>query len=186
MNGVSSLADTTLALEGMVGMSLVMFGLILILYGVYNFGVMIFRTDTHPDDYMGAMMKSMMGIVIGGVILGSNMSGDTLGALKYVGIGIGCLVVAGIVGGITMFFLGIKKYKNYIKKTNELLLLKDDFLVLSSNLQIIEDQIVLNSKMVENLNNKKKEELTFLNSLLTDKRVRFNGMIADIRSSISL
>lgn len=65
MNGVSSLADTTLALEGMVGMSLVMFGLILILYGVYNFGVMIFRTDTHPDDYMGAMMKSMMGIVIG-------------------------------------------------------------------------------------------------------------------------
>jgi hypothetical protein len=40
--------------------------------------------------------------------------------------------------------------------------------------------------MVEELNNKKKEELTFLNSLLTEKRVRFNGMIADIRSSISL
>jgi hypothetical protein len=186
MNGVSSLADTTTALEGVIGMSFVMFGIMLIIYGIYNFGTVIFRTDTHPDDYMGSMFKSMFGIVIGGVMLGSNMSSETVGVLKYVGIGIGCLVVAGIVGGIAMFFLGIKKYKNYIKKTNELLLLKDDFLVLSSNLQIIEDQIVLNSKMVEELNNKKKEELTFLNSLLTEKRVRFNGMIADIRSSISL
>lgn len=186
MNGVSSLADSTVALESVVGMSFLMFGIILIIYGIYNFGTVIFKTDTHPDEYMGSMMKSMLGIVIGGVVLGSNMNSETVGVLKYVGIGIGCLVVAGIVGGITMFFLGIKKYKNYIKKTNELLLLKDDFLVLSSNLQTIEDQIVLNSKMVDDLNNKKKEELTFLNSLLTEKRVRFNGMIADIRSSISL
>jgi hypothetical protein len=186
MSGISNFAETTTAMEGVVGMSFVMLGIIFIIYGIYNFGTMIFRTDTHPDDYMGSMFKSMFGIVLGGVMLGSNMNSDTVGVLKYVGIGIGCLVVAGIVGGITMFFVGIKKYKNYIKKTNELLLLKEDFLVLSSNLQTIEDQIVLNSKMAEDLNKKKKEELTFLNSLLTEKRIRFNGMIADVRSSISL
>ena len=62
----------------------------------------------------------------------------------------------------------------------------DDFLVLSTHLQTIEEQISLNSKMAKDLNEKKKEELTFLNSLLTDKRGRFNGMVADIRSSISL
>lgn len=182
----NSLADTSLALEGVVGMSFVMMGIVLMIYGFANFGMMIFRTDSNPDEYMGSMMKSMMGILIGGVILGVNMNSETVGILKYVGIGICGLVVAGIIGGITMVILNKKKYKNYIKKTNELLLLTDDFLILSSHLQTIEEQIVLNSKMVEELNTKKKEELSFLNSLLTDKRVRFNGMVADIRATISI
>lgn len=185
-NSLADLGDTSLVLEGVLSMSFVVFGLLMILYGILNFGTIIFKTDVNPDAYMGSMIKSMIGIVVGGVMLGSNMNSETVGVLKYIGIGIGVLVVVGIITAFTMFLLDKKKYKNYIKKTNELLLLTDDFLVLSTHLQTIEEQISLNSKMAKDLNEKKKEELTFLNSLLTDKRVRFNGMVADIRSSISL
>lgn len=183
MNNLSDVAGNASAVMSQV---LVLAGVIFVLIGFFNLGRVFFDTTDHPDAYMSGMMKGMFGILGGGLFISYNLSSDTVGIFKYIGIGIGCLVVAGIVGAIGMFILSIKKYKKYIKKTNDLLLLTDDFLVLSSNLQTIEDQIVLNSKMAEALSKKKKEELTFLNSLLTEKRVRFNSMIADVRASVSL
>lgn len=182
----NEIGDLSILLDSVLGMTFVMLGIIFMIYGIYKFGTIIFRTDTDTDDHMGVMMKSMMGIIIGGAMIGSNMNSESVNVLKYIGIGICGLVVAVIIGSVTIFLLNKKKYKKYIKKTNELLLLTDDFLILSNHLQNIEEQIILNAKMAEDLASKKKEELTFLNSLLTEKRIRFNGMVADIRASISI
>ena len=182
----NNLADVSLAMDGFFEISLFIFGIMFIIYGIYSFGLMIFRHDAYPEDLAGSMIKSLIFSLIGSFCISSNMNDQTLGLLKYIGMGAVGLVFAGIIGGIVMVLVNKQKYKNYVKKTNELLLLTDDFFVLSTYLQTIEDQIALNSKMAEDLNEKKKEELTFLNSLLTDKRGRFNGMVADIRSSISL
>jgi hypothetical protein len=181
----NSLADVTVGLESFMSSSFFFMGIMFVILGLFSLGT-ILKTDSNPDDYMASMFKGMISFVIGASLIGSNLNSDTFNLLKYLGIGAAFLIVAAIVFAITMFMLDIKKYRNYIKKTNELLLLTDDFLILSSHLQTIEEQIELNTKMTEALTSKKKEELTFLNRLLDEKRIRFNGMVAEVRASISL
>lgn len=181
-----SLADVTVGIESLMSSSFFFIGIMLVTVGLFSLGTVFFKTDVDPDSYMASMFKGMFGFLIGGSLIGFNLNGDNVSMLKYIGIGVLCLIVAAIVFAITMFILDIKKYKNYIKKTNELLLLTDDFLILSSHLQTIEEQIELNTKMTESLKEKKKEELTFLNGLLNEKRIRFNGMVAEVRASISI
>jgi len=180
-----SLADATVNLEGMMGSIFGVFGILLTLYGILSFGKFIFCTE-NPDDYLTGLLKSTFGTLIGGALVANTFNSETVVFLKYFGVFIGGCIIGGILGLIGIFIFHIFKYKKYIKITNELLLLSDEFLVLSSNLQTIEDQIALNSKMAEKVSAKKKEEITFLNSLLTKKRVRFDGIIADVRASVSL
>lgn len=180
------LADVTVGLESFMISSFFFMGVILVIVGLFSLGTVFFKTDVDPDAYMSSMFKGMLYFLVGGSMVGFNLNSDTFNLLKYVGIGAAFLIVTAIVVAVTMFILDIKKYKNYIKKTNELLLLTDDFLVLSSHLQTIEEQIELNTKMTEALTSKKKEELTFLNRLLDEKRIRFNSMVAEVRASISL
>lgn len=181
----NSLSDVTANVSVMASSVFGFMGLIFIVYGIFSFGRVIFRTE-NPDDYLGGFFKSMFGLLIGGVLIANTFNSETVTLLKYFGIFIGVVILCAILGAIGIFIFNILQYKKYIKVTNELLLLSDDFLVLSSNLQTIDDQIALNSKIAETLNAKKKEEITFLNSLLTKKRVRFDGIIADVRSSVSL
>lgn len=182
----NGLADVTDGLQGVLSSSFFFFGVMLVIFGIFNLGTTIFKTDAHPEDYMSSMFRGMFSFVIGVSVIGFNLNSDTINILKYLGITVLFLIIVAIVVAITMFILSIKKYKNYVKKTNDLLLLTDDFLILSTHLQSIEEQIELNTKMTEVLTAKKKEELTFLNRLLDEKRIRFNGMVADVRASISI
>lgn len=180
-----NLADVSVGLESMLGSALGFFGLIISVYGVVSL-VILFLGAHDSDDYGPHIFKSMISLIFGGTLVGNTFNADTLVLFKYLGIFVGAIIILAILAAICMFIFNILQYKKYIKITNELLLLSDDFLVLSSNLQTIDDQIVLNSKMADTVNGKKKEEITFLNSLLTKKRVRFDGIIADVRATVSL
>lgn len=187
MNGLNDLSTVTENVGSVMSSMFIIAAVVLIIGGFYQIASIIWKENSHSDDIMGFMLKGMGGLMIGAVLMAqSDFDSNALQIFKYIGMGIGTLIVGGIITAGVMFFLGKKKYKDYTKKTNELLLLSDDFLVLSSNLQTIDDQIVLNSKMIETLTNKKKENLTLLNSLLTSKRVRFDTVIADVRSTVAL
>ena len=179
-----SLADVTVGLESFISSSFFFMGILLVIAGLISLGTVFSKTDVDPDAYMSSMVRGIFCFLLGGSLVGFNLNSNIFNILKYIGIGLAFLIVAAIVVAITLFVLDIKKYNNYIKKTNELLLLTDDFLILSSHLQAIEEQIELNAKMTESLKEKKKEELTFLNGLLNEKRIRFNGMVADIKASL--
>lgn len=177
------LSDTTAAIDSLTGIIFPLFGVMAVLYGLIYMSRIIFSNE-NPDDYIGNMLKATISIILGTSIIVNTTGDNGFAIFKYIAIGLGVIVGSAIIGGVIWFALEIKKYRDYIKKTNKLLLLSDDFLVLSTNLEKIENQILLNSNLIEKLPKKKKTYLTMLNSLLFEKNKRFTKSLSELSEKI--
>jgi hypothetical protein len=177
------LSEATAAVDSVTALIFPLVGVMFILFGIIS-ACRIISNSRNPDDYIIDLFKGLLGIGIGTTMIVNSMGENSIVIFKYLAIAVGIIIGTGIVGSCIWFGLEVKKYYDYVKKTNKLLLLSDDFLVLSTNLDTIEKQILLNSTLIEKLNKKKKSYLTMLNSLLFEKNKRFNQTLDELSQKI--
>lgn len=109
---------------------------------------------------------------------------DYMPFLKIIGslfAGIICLVV----GFFTVdWIISVLKFRKVKKSVVHLTALPNDFMVLSSEIEKIEDCIEKIKKMLPNYSGKRKNELKNFSDLLINKKSIFTGMIQNINESV--